>query len=260
MTSWTKRSFRCSASRTPPRRSRGRSGRASPGRRGHARDNGSTASDRGSPRSSRSPAAGPGCSSRSTRATPAPAHSSISGCAMWTPWPPSSGSRWRTPPGPGRPNCATPTATGAGSARRTPGFRAGPVPQQATSAPSRHWGVFRKSRRPPEGRAPRRQVRAIARRRSALTAELFGRFGNAASARARRRGAGGTFETRPRFRAGIGSASPGRRPWGRGGPGPGSSPWRSRRRVRGSWDGPPVRPARPGGGPSRRAGRRADRR
>ncbi|GGZ95828.1 hypothetical protein GCM10010344_75020 [Streptomyces bluensis] len=58
--------------------------------------------------------------------------------------------------------------------------------------------MFRKSRRPPEGRAPRRLVRAIARRRSALIAELFGRFGNAASVRARRRGAGGTFETRPR--------------------------------------------------------------
>ncbi|MGW3141085.1 hypothetical protein ACWDAQ_35320, partial [Streptomyces sp. NPDC001139] len=44
--------------------------------------------------------------------------------------------------------------------------------------------MCRKSRRPPEGRAPRRLARAIARRRSALIAELFGRFGNAASARA----------------------------------------------------------------------------
>ncbi|MGW1801288.1 phosphatidylglycerol lysyltransferase domain-containing protein [Streptomyces sp. NPDC001984] len=47
------------------------------------------------------------------------------------------------------------------------------------------------SRRPPEGRAPRRLVRAIARRRNAFVAERRGRFGNAASVRARRRGARG---------------------------------------------------------------------
>ncbi|MCF1597301.1 FAD-dependent oxidoreductase [Streptomyces muensis] len=50
-------------------------------------------------------------------------------------------------------------------------------------------------RRPPEGRALRRPVRAIARRRSALVAEPRGRFGNAASARAGRRSAGGGLRT-----------------------------------------------------------------
>ncbi|CAK7287833.1 hypothetical protein SGPA1_50799 [Streptomyces misionensis JCM 4497] len=46
----------------------------------------------------------------------------------------------------------------------------------------------------------------------------------------------------------------------RAGRGPGSSPWRSRRRVRGGWGGPPVRRARPAAGRSRRAGRRGGRR
>jgi sulfonate transport system ATP-binding protein len=51
------------------------------------------------------------------------------------------------------------------------------------------------SRRPPEGRAWRGLVRAIARRRSALVAEPRGRFGNAASVRARRRQADGSSAT-----------------------------------------------------------------
>ncbi|RVU28529.1 hypothetical protein EOT10_01180 [Streptomyces antnestii] len=63
--------------------------------------------------------------------------------------------------------------------------------------------------RPEGGTRGVRLVRAIARRRSALVAEQLGRFGNAAwgsprsseaesgGVRARRRGAGGTFETRP---------------------------------------------------------------
>ncbi|MPY42907.1 hypothetical protein FNH04_24270 [Streptomyces phyllanthi] len=49
----------------------------------------------------------------------------------------------------------------------------------------------------------RRLVRAIARRRSALVAESRGRFGNAASVRARRRAPGRGYDT--------GSQQPGRR-------------------------------------------------
>ncbi|PJN27258.1 hypothetical protein CG717_26800 [Streptomyces sp. CB02613] len=43
-------------------------------------------------------------------------------------------------------------------------------------------------------------VRAIARRRNGLVAELLGHFGNAASVRARRRPAGGNLTTGPRVR------------------------------------------------------------
>ncbi|PVC95661.1 hypothetical protein DBP12_18220 [Streptomyces sp. CS014] len=46
--------------------------------------------------------------------------------------------------------------------------------------------------------AGRRMVRAIARRRNGLVAELLGHFGNAASVRARRRPAGGSLTTGPR--------------------------------------------------------------
>ncbi|THA77739.1 hypothetical protein E6R60_09550 [Streptomyces sp. A0642] len=58
-------------------------------------------------------------------------------------------------------------------------------------------GEFRKQRRPPEGRAPRRLVRAIARRGNGLVAEPPGHFHNAASMRARRRRADGTFRNAP---------------------------------------------------------------
>ncbi len=49
-------------------------------------------------------------------------------------------------------------------------------------------------------------------------AELFGRFGNAASVRARRRGAGGTFETRPGVHGGGSHGPPpcARAAWARG--------------------------------------------
>ncbi|RDS65242.1 hypothetical protein DWC19_08000 [Streptomyces sp. M7] len=67
-------------------------------------------------------------------------------------------------------------------------------------------------------------MRAVARRRSALVAESRGRFGNAASVRARHREAGGNCQTPPRgcpSRSGVRLSSPGRdgtrrRPPGRG--------------------------------------------
>ncbi|CAM5663442.1 hypothetical protein SVIRM249S_00368 [Streptomyces viridochromogenes] len=66
----------------------------------------------------------------------------------------------------------------------------------------------------PEGRASRRPVRAIARRRSARVAESRGRFGNAASVRAGHREAGGNRQTPP---GGGGRGLV--RPWGRPGHG-----------------------------------------
>ncbi|RVU28524.1 hypothetical protein EOT10_01150 [Streptomyces antnestii] len=60
-------------------------------------------------------------------------------------------------------------------------------------------------------RKERRPVRAIARRRSVLVAELLGRFGNAASVRAGRRDAAGNCQTPPRRQqAAAGGTAPGR--------------------------------------------------
>ncbi|TYR62575.1 hypothetical protein FY004_18480 [Streptomyces parvus] len=52
-------------------------------------------------------------------------------------------------------------------------------------------------------------VRAIARRRSALVAEPRGRFGNAASVRARRRAAGGNVPPTPNPMGSPGDGCPG---------------------------------------------------
>ncbi|KAA6197789.1 hypothetical protein F2B00_34640 [Streptomyces parvus] len=75
--------------------------------------------------------------------------------------------------------------------------------------------------------AGRRMVRAIARRRNGLVAELLGHFGNAASVRARRRPAGGNVTTGPNPPTRTERTPPCRRPASavtRSGPTPSSPP------------------------------------
>ncbi|WP_237555194.1 MFS transporter [Streptomyces sp. DvalAA-14] len=109
-----------------------------------------------------------------------------------------------TPPdaGKGRP----PGGAGQGARGALSGGRGPRLTHARAGTRSRARPCLTNSAVRPQGGAPRRLVRAIARRRGVLVVGYSDDPDNAASARARRRGAGGICQTRPRPRPAAGTA------------------------------------------------------